>query len=209
MERTAVALTAAAVVVTLLVAVRWGPLMAFDRTVAEGLHRQAVGDTGLTRVNRVFTDWVWDPWTMRLVTAVAVVALWWRRERLLAVWVIATSALGTGLSQGLKWAVGRPRPHWPDPVATAPYGAYPSGHALTATVTCGLVVWLVWRRSTARWARGTAVAVAVVSVVGVGFTRMWLGVHWSSDVLGGWLLGAALVTLSISLFRRVTLSRTP
>ncbi|MEE1801228.1 phosphatase PAP2 family protein [Streptomyces sp. NPDC101062] len=207
--RTAALLTVAAGLLTALVAARWGPLIAFDRTVAEGLHRPAVAEPGLTRANRLLTDWIWDPWTMRLLAAVAVVAVWLRGERLLALWVAAASALGAAVSQGLKWAVGRERPQWPDPVDSAHFAAYPSGHAMAATVTCGLLLWLMWRHGVGRWPWRAAVAVAAVSVVGVGITRLWLGVHWSSDVLGGWLLGGAVVAFSIALFRRVTLSREP
>lgn len=46
------------------------------------------------------------------------------------------------------------------------------------------------------------IAVAAVSVLGVGFTRLYLGVHWPSDVLGGWLLGAALVYGAIASYGR-------
>ncbi|MEV7867301.1 phosphatase PAP2 family protein [Streptomyces sp. NPDC088124] len=207
--RTAVLLAGAAGVLTVLVAARWGPLIAFDRAVAEGLHRRAVAEPGLTWVNRLLTDWAWDPWTMRLLTAVAVVVVWLRGERLLAAWVAAASALGAGVSQGLKWALGRERPQWPDPVDSAHFAAFPSGHAMAATVACGLLLWLIWRRGVGRRLWCTAVTLATVSVVGVGITRLWLGVHWSSDVLGGWLLGGALVSFSIALFRRVTLSREP
>jgi undecaprenyl-diphosphatase len=44
--------------------------------------------------------------------------------------------------------------------------------------------------------------VAVVSVLGVGLTRIWLGVHWPSDVVGGWLLGALLVALAVTSYER-------
>jgi len=47
-----------------------------------------------------------------------------------------------------------------------------------------------------------ALAVSVVSVAGVGLTRIWLGVHWSSDVLGGWLLGALSVALAMATYAR-------
>lgn len=76
--RTGALAGAASVVLLALVAVRWSPLTALDRSVAEALHRHAVADPGLVRVNRVLTDWVWDPWTMRALIAVAVVVLWWR-----------------------------------------------------------------------------------------------------------------------------------
>ena len=143
---------------------------------------------GWTRTNRLLTDWVWDPWTMRALVALTVGWLLWRRERLPALWVICTAALGTVAQQGLKAAVGRDRPQWPDPVDSAHYAAFPSGHALTATVTFGLVLWVLWtHHAAARWLRVTVV-VAAVSVAGVGFSRLFLGVHWLSDVLAGWLL---------------------
>ncbi|MGW2182146.1 phosphatase PAP2 family protein [Streptomyces sp. NPDC001732] len=185
-----------------LVAVRWSPLMEADRTVAISLHRRAVTEPGLVHVNRILSDWVWDPWTMRILIAVAVVALWWRGARLLAGWVAATSLLSTLLQQGLKAAVGRERPQWPDPVDTAHYAAFPSGHAMTATVSCGLLLWLLRRHGAGAGPWWAALVVACVSVIGVGFTRLYLGVHWMSDVLGGWLLGAALVGFSIAGFVR-------
>ncbi|MDQ0797890.1 phosphatase PAP2 family protein [Streptomyces sp. B1I3] len=183
-------------VLTVLVTVRWSPLMSLDGTVAKTLHRAAVTEPGLVHVNRVLTDWVWDPWTMRALTAVVVVTLWCRGARPLAVWVAATSALATLLQQGLKAAVGRERPQWPDPVDSAHYAAFPSGHAMTAMVTCGLLLWLLRLYGTAPLLWWTALAVAVVSVVGVAVTRLYLGVHWLTDVLGGLLLGAAVAALS-------------
>ncbi|WTG04155.1 phosphatase PAP2 family protein [Streptomyces sp. NBC_01590] len=191
-----------ALVVLILVAVRWSPLMTLDRTVAEALHRRAVTEPGLVHANRILTDWAWDPWTMRALIAAAVVALWWRRERLLAVWVAATSMLGSLVQQGLKSAVGRERPQWPDPVDSAHYAAFPSGHAMTATVSCALLLWLLRRYGAGPWLWRTALVVACVSVVGVGLTRLYLGVHWLSDVLGGWLLGVALAAFAIAGFAR-------
>lgn len=176
--------------------------MALDRDVADALHRRAVTEPGLVHVNRILTDWAWDPWTMRALITVAVVVLWWRGARVPAVWVAATSVLATVVQQGLKSAVGRERPHWPDPVDSAHYAAFPSGHAMTATVSFGLLLWLLRRYGAGPRLWRTALVVACVSVVGVGLTRLYLGVHWLSDVLGGWLLGAALVALSIDGFAR-------
>ncbi|WNI26262.1 phosphatase PAP2 family protein [Streptomyces sp. ITFR-16] len=194
--------TVLASALTVLVAARWQPLMDLDRTVAEALHRRAVTEPGLVHVNRVLTDWVWDPWTMRALTAVAVVALWWRGARPLALWVAAASLLSALLQQGLKAAVGRERPRWPDPVDSAHYAAYPSGHAMSATVGCGLLLWLLYRSGAGRPLRWAAASAAAVSVLGVGLTRLYLGVHWPSDVLGGWLLGAAAVAFTAAGFDR-------
>ncbi|KOU38338.1 phosphatase PAP2 family protein [Streptomyces sp. WM6378] len=194
-------------VLLVLVVAQWGPLMALDRAVADGLHRRAVADPGLTHVNRVLTDWVWDPWAMRALLAVAVGVLLWRGERLLALWVAATSGLGTAVQQGLKAAVDRDRPRWPDPVDSAGYAAFPSGHALSVTVAFGLLVWLLALHGAGRRARTAVPVIGVVSALGVGFTRLFLGVHWLSDVVGGWLIGLAVVTLSAAAHRRWVLNR--
>ncbi|MEV7235027.1 phosphatase PAP2 family protein [Streptomyces sp. NPDC051020] len=191
-----------ALVLLILVALRWSPLLSLDRTVADALHRRAVAEPGLVHINRILTDWVWDPWTMRTLIAVAVVWLWWRGARMLAGWVAATSLFATLLQQGLKSAVGRERPQWPNPVDSAHYAAFPSGHAMTAVVSCGLLLWLLHRHGVRRRVWHAALAVAWVSVIGVGVTRLYLGVHWMTDVLGGWLLGAAVVAFSIAVFAR-------
>ncbi|WHM39966.1 phosphatase PAP2 family protein [Streptomyces sp. BPTC-684] len=205
--RAGAALAALSGLLLALVAAEWGPLMVLDRTVADGLHRRAVAEPGLTHVNRVLTDWVWDTWTMRALLAVVVVALFVRGGRRLALWAAATSALGTFVQQSLKAALGRERPSWPDPVDSASYSAFPSGHALTVTVTFGLLLWLAVARG-ARPAVWRAVAAAgAVSVLGVGFTRVYLGVHWLSDVVGGWLIGAALVALSAAAYGRCGANR--
>ncbi|WP_406055887.1 phosphatase PAP2 family protein [Streptomyces sp. NBC_01077] len=191
-----------AVLLLVLVAVGWAPLLSFDRSVVETLHRDAVADPGLTQAHRILSDWVWDPWTMRALAAAAVVLLWWRRERRLAVWVAATSLLAVGLQQGLKTLVGRARPQWTDPVDSARYAAFPSGHAMTAMVTCGLLLWVLslrWRDEWRGW--GTLAGVALVSVLGVGWTRVYLGVHWPTDVLGGWLLGWCCVAVAVLTYR--------
>ncbi|MFF0156772.1 phosphatase PAP2 family protein [Streptomyces sp. NPDC005263] len=181
-----------------LVAVAWPPLITFDEDIARTTHRWAVDERGVTHAFRILTDWIWDPWTMRLLCAVVVVWLVWRHaDWWTAGWLAATCALGTLVQQTLKTAVGRARPSWPDPVDTAHYAAFPSGHAMTATVVCGLLLWLLHRHGAGRALWSTALTLSVVSVVGVGVTRIWLGVHWSTDVIGGWLLGALVVALAV------------
>jgi undecaprenyl-diphosphatase len=186
-----------------LVAARWHPLMTLDGDISRTTHRWAVDDPDVTQVCRILTDWVWDPWTMRGLCAAVVVWLAWRLAAWwTAVWLAATCTVGALLQQSLKAVVGRPRPIWPDPVDSAHYTAFPSGHAMTAMVVCGLLLWLLHHHGVARALWRTAVTVAVISVVGVGLTRVWLGVHWPTDVVGGWLLGALVVALAVLVHRR-------
>ncbi|MFG2295743.1 phosphatase PAP2 family protein [Streptomyces sp. NPDC048603] len=180
-----------AAALTVAVLLRLPPLVRFDTGIAGTLHEHAVAHPAVIAVSRVLSDWVWDPWTMRALLVAVCGWLWWRGERALAVRFLLTLVVAVVVQQTVKAAVGRDRPVWPDPVDSADYAAYPSGHALTATVVCGLLLWLA---PDSRWAW----AVAAVSVLGVGFTRVYLGVHWPSDVLGGWLAGAVLVLAALS-----------
>ncbi|MER7731522.1 phosphatase PAP2 family protein [Streptomyces erythrochromogenes] len=183
-------------VLTALVVAGWQPLLAWDERVALDLHAHAVAHSGVTRSMQVLSDWVWDPWTMRALAAAACLVLWWRGDRERALRVALAAVVASLVQQGLKAAVGRERPVWSDPVDSAHYAAYPSGHAMTATVVCGMLLWLM-PRPAPKWAPA-AWAAAAVSVLGVGFTRLYLGVHWFSDVVAGWLLGVALVVLVVS-----------
>ncbi|MET9603512.1 phosphatase PAP2 family protein [Streptomyces sp. NPDC006512] len=185
----------AAAVLTVLVVVAWPPLIGFDERIAGALHPYAVSHPAVTGLTRVFSDWVWDPWTMRALAAAACAWLWWHGDRSRAVRVAVVTLVASAVQQGLKALVGRERPQWPDPVDSAQYAAYPSGHAMTATVVCGMLLWLLPAKAPRGLVYG-AWAVAAVSVLGVGFTRLYLGVHWFSDVLAGWLLGVALVALA-------------
>ncbi|MGW7128098.1 phosphatase PAP2 family protein [Streptomyces bobili] len=197
--RTAIVLGLCSLVLLILVAAEWHPLLSVDGDVSRTTHRWAVADPDVTRAFRILTDWVWDPLTMRLLCAAVALWLVWRRAAWwTAAWLVTVSAVGTALQQGLKAALGRERPVWTDPVDSAHYAAYPSGHALTATVVLGLLLWLLHRHGAGPVLWRTAMSVALVSVVGVGLTRVWLGVHWPTDVVGGWLMGAMLVSLAIA-----------
>ncbi|MFE2012276.1 phosphatase PAP2 family protein [Streptomyces sp. NPDC059491] len=202
MRTSAVVSGALSVLLLALVATEWPPLLAFDRSVATTLHRSALAHPGFTHLNRVLTDWVWDPWTMRAVAAATVVLLCSRRAFRLALWVAVTTLVAVGLQQGMKALVGRERPEWTVPVDSARYAAFPSGHAMAATVTCGLVLWMLalhWRAEWRGW--GVIAGAAVVSVLGVGWTRVYLGVHWPSDVVEGWLLGWCCVAAAVLTYR--------
>ena len=203
LRQTTITLALCSALLLTLVAAEWHPLIDADERIARTTHRWAVENHGLTHTFRILTDWVWDPLTLRLVCAAAMAWLVWLRSAWwTALWLAATCALGTLLQQALKALVNRPRPVWPDPVDSAHYASFPSGHAMTATVVCGLLLWLLHDHGAGRAVWRTAMALAVISVAGVGLTRVWLGVHWPSDVLGGWLLGALVVAVAVGAYER-------
>ncbi|MFD8595063.1 phosphatase PAP2 family protein [Kitasatospora sp. NPDC059646] len=191
----AAAFAVAAVPVALLlvlVEAHWGPLHRLDESAATGLHRAVREHPALLGVVRTFSDRVWDPVTMRLLVALAAGLLLWRRAWRLALWAAGTVAASAAIGAAVKLAVARARPSLPEPVAHAPGFSFPSGHAMTAA-TCCAVLLLVVLPLLRPALRRVAWTVAVVSVLGVGFTRVALGVHWVSDVLAGWLLGFGVV----------------
>lgn len=114
----------------------------------------------------------------------------WRPRRR---WALAFPLVmaGTGALQFLaKWSVDRPRPN------EAALG-FPSGHALSVLVFFGLVAYLVCTSGTRRCWRWTSVALAVVTMLTVGFSRLYLNMHWLSDVGGGFAVGLAYLLLAI------------
>jgi membrane-associated phospholipid phosphatase len=198
----AAALTALFAAVLGCVLAASGPqaLLPLDRRTDTALHAFAVAHHGWTRLNLVLTDWVWGPTTTRTLGLVVALALWLRGFRRQALWALAAEGLGWMLELAVKSAVGRARPHWPHPVDSATDASFPSGHTLAATVTCLTLLWLLRLHGVrGRW-WAAAIAVGAVSAVGVGFTRLYLGVHWPSDVLAGWLLGGAVVTATAAVF---------
>ncbi len=144
-------------------------------------------------------------WVCTAVVLLAVVWHAWRREPYeVLLWV----ALGIStylLQKGIKVAVGRIRPDlWLGPIKLSS-PAFPSGHALAAATFYPLLARIAARRwpSRAAWLWGAGVLVALF----VGFGRLYLGVHWPSDVLAGWAIGAAQTVAGVILIDKLRRER--
>ena len=99
----------------------------------------------------------------------------------------------------VKDALVRPRP--PGAVLEVFSYSFPSGHTMNSTTTYGLIALVAWRSQLPLRLRRIAVAIGVTVPILVGLSRIGLGVHFPSDVLGGWLLGLAFVSLGAVLIR--------
>jgi undecaprenyl-diphosphatase len=104
------------------------------------------------------------------------------------------------LNEALKHLFGRIRPAFQQGGARYESLSYPSGHSsgIATLVTVALV--LAWPYLVRRNLRVLVVAIGAATVVVVGLTRMWLGVHFLTDVLGGWSLGIAWSLLTAVAF---------
>jgi undecaprenyl-diphosphatase len=137
---------------------------------------------------------------MMWLVSVAVVGLLLRRQPRLAVYLLVTGVGALLLDPSLKLLVGRLRPMVDVPVASAPGNSFPSGHALGSMVAYGALLLVFLPAVSGRWKR-VFVGVVTAIILVVGATRVALGVHYVSDVLGGWLLGAAWLGVTAHAFR--------
>jgi undecaprenyl-diphosphatase len=167
---------------------------------------QNVDGSGFASLMRVAT-WIGGSVPMALLTLLAVAWLLCRRVRVDAAFIALTIPARL-TNEILKRLIERPRPTAEQVhVLLAANGfAFPSGHATSAVVFFGLLAWLVCRRLRHPLPRGAAVTLAAIVIGLIGLSRIYLGAHWPSDVLGGYAFGGllliALITLHDLLDRR-------
>jgi undecaprenyl-diphosphatase len=138
---------------------------------------------------------------MAIACVVAVIALFLLRQRREAAFVATCGLAAAVLSAALKLAFHRARPD-----ATIGYlvelpssFSFPSGHAMSSSCVAGSLAIVAFARLPTPW-RWLAVVAAFIYIVGVGLSRIYLGVHYASDVLGGQLASAALVAATTGWF---------
>lgn len=108
----------------------------------------------------------------------------------LALFTVAASLGGLALSSALKYLIDRPRPELVPREALTFTSSFPSGHSMMAAVIYLTLAALVVRLMERKRLKGYALAVALALALLVGLSRVYLGVHWPSDVLAGWAAGA-------------------
>lgn len=196
-----IAAATALMVALLVVAVEgaWAPLRHLDQSVADNLHIQALAHPAWTRA-MLWVSTIGSPTVMRVGSAVLAIVLWVRGARRLASWVAATMIGGALIDVLLKTVIGRARPVFAHPVVTAPGFSFPSGHAFTSALAVGVVLLCILPLLHRRSHKAVAWLCALAIVAAVGYSRIALGVHWVSDVIGGWLLGVGLLAATTAAF---------
>ena len=171
------------------------PLTVVDREIAVWLHRHAAPTlTEAMKFISLLASWP-------VVTGICVLMVLYfarkrSRDRLLA--LMLTIPVGMLVNGMLKYAFHRSRPAWDNPILMIASFSFPSAHAMAATLLYGLLAVFVVRKAQAwRW-RVLTVLAAGLLVVLIGFSRLYLGVHYLSDVLAGMAAGSAWLALCLT-----------
>ena len=183
-------------VLLLLVRLQWAPLESADHRAAAALNSLVAGHPAGVSVIKAVT-WLGSGGVLWAVTVLAVVVLAIRRRWRLAIYLLVTGAGELTLDPVLKALVGRLRPVVAHPIAYGKGDSFPSGHALGSMVCYG-ALFLVFLPATRGAWRRVCTAVIVTLIAAIGISRLLLGVHYLSDVLGAWALG--LTWLGITAF---------
>lgn len=180
-------------------------LALLDQPVLEAM--VAIRSAPLTVLAIGFTQ-TGGPIGMPIVATLIAVALSWRWRSRTPIVLLAIAAAGSLTATVLgKRLIGRVRPPLADALPPYEYSpSFPSGHTLNATVIAGIIAYLLILRAQRRRTRLLIAAGAVLYVLAMGSTRLYLGHHWFSDVLVAYLLGAAWLAVVITVHRLLVTS---
>jgi undecaprenyl-diphosphatase len=167
-------------------------LTLLDAALAEWLHAHA--SPPLTRAMLVWTN-LHSTIAISAYTAIVALALAIERRWRALVLVIVAAGGGLALNVLMKLAFQRARPAFDDPLLTLSSYSFPSGHVAGSTIFYGLlVIWIVARTRRPLW-RALAIVVALLLIAMVAFSRMYLGVHYLSDVGAAFAEGVAWLAI--------------
>ncbi|HKR62640.1 MAG TPA: phosphatase PAP2 family protein [Thermoanaerobaculia bacterium] len=178
-------------------------LQTFDRAVHDSAY-YARSD-GSTRLFVIMTL-IGTPVGAGIITAVVVAVLLLRKHWRWAVYLAFTGGVGGLLNLVLKGFFARARPDLAEALRRAHGYSFPSGHAMGSTIVWGALAYLAFRSLRGWRTRALAMSFACTMIVGISASRIYLGVHWISDVVAGivagliWLLSC---TVAYETFRRI------
>ncbi|HEY2853249.1 MAG TPA: phosphatase PAP2 family protein [Gemmatimonadaceae bacterium] len=134
--------------------------------------------------------------SMRVVGFASAVLLFLFRSRRLGIAMLATALAGMQTFEIAKHFIARQRPA--HGYAIDPTYAFPSGHATLAAAVCGTLAYVLWRERLLRGAAAIGVGIALPVVVGA--SRLYLDMHWATDVAAGWLAGLIIACMAAAAY---------
>jgi undecaprenyl-diphosphatase len=165
-----------------------GQTQAFDEALLRwvGAHHTPTLDSVMLEITSLGTGS-----TVMMIVGVAALFLALTRHRYSAALLLAATAGGGFLNIVLKHYFERPRPHVFAWGTNALSSSFPSGHAMTATIVYTTVAYLAARLQRRVWERALTMIVAALLILAISASRVYLGVHYPSDVVAGMIIGIA------------------
>lgn len=182
-----------------------GESFAFDKMILQGLRNASdpsipIGP-GWLQAAMIDITALGGVTVLTLLTTLTACYLLVTRKPGTAVLLIAAIALGALASTLLKFGYARPRPDLVAHLVEVHTTSFPSGHAMNSAITYLALGALLARAEEARRVRIFFMVVAIALTLAIGISRVYLGVHWPSDVLAGWCIGASWAALCSLLAR--------
>jgi undecaprenyl-diphosphatase len=171
------------------------PIVRFDRALDDYLHAHATPD--LTTFFLIVTALGSIEVIVLLGVVEAAFLAWRRRWLFLGSWLAAVAGSAV-LNQLLKGLFARPRPHFDHPLLVETSYSFPSGHAMESFVVYGMLAYFAVLALRTWESRVGVVLGAALLVVLIGFSRMYLGVHYFSDVIAGYAAGGVWLSALIT-----------
>jgi membrane-associated phospholipid phosphatase len=169
----------------------------FDEAVGLRLTQHREENSRLRRLVLFITDFGSFPILTGLAVGGALLLVAARRPLLAIVWLLAPAGGGL-LDAALKHFYERDRPSFKDASVPETNLSFPSGHALASVVGYGLLAYVLVRFLPRRWMKFTAVSFLAILVLAIDFSRVYLGAHYLTDVIGGLAIGACWLAACIS-----------
>lgn len=169
-----------------------GRELAFDTVIREAFY--SARSEGLNSVVTVLTH-IGDTRSIVILCLILLILPQTRKAYGLPVSMGAIAA--SSLNHFLKSIFQRPRPDVSLHLIDQGGWSFPSGHSITSMVVFGLLIWLVRRNVKNKKAANVLTVLLAIPWLGIGLSRIYVGVHYPTDVLGGWCLGLVILMLMI------------
>ena len=137
-----------------------------------------------------------------IVPAIIVVSLLllWRKKYALVIFILSANVFGGILNKSLKWFFKRERPDILPVIMEKGY-SFPSGHSMGSLILYGSIAYILIHLVHSRWGKVMSILVAGFLILAIGISRIYLGVHYPTDIVGGYSIGTAFLLLCILAFR--------
>lgn len=168
-------------------------LYAFDSFVIEKI--QSLITPKLTSVMLFFTFFA-STWSLLTLTVISIGIMLWQHKRWEALFLLLALGGGMAFNLLLKWLYHRERPSIHRLVEESGY-SFPSGHSMAAFLFLGMMAMLLTLFVVSRAAKAVIILAAVVLILLVGISRIYLGVHYPSDVLAGFAAGGVWLVMCL------------